>query len=210
MSGAGTGAAPPGFGMGALAEFWAQAGQSAMQVQEKAGQMMAEAIKAMPGLGGDSPAFAALSPDTAELARAGQAMSDLWAAATGPSQTMSAALASVGRTADPTMDATLRAVADPRTWLASMGGMDGQRVDLGRITMPVLNVYAKDDHIIAPATSRALGAKVGTPDYEELALPGGHVGVFVGGRSQKLFAPAIAAFLQKHDAAGQAEGAPLA
>lgn len=81
--------------------------------------------------------------------------------------------------------------------------LDGRRVDLGRITMPVLNVYAKDDHIIPPATSRALGAKVGTPEYEELALPGGHVGVFVGGKSQKMFAPAVAAFLQKHDEAEQ-------
>jgi polyhydroxyalkanoate synthase len=77
--------------------------------------------------------------------------------------------------------------------------LDGRVVDLGRITMPVLNVYAKDDHIIPPATSRALGPLVGTSDYEELALPGGHVGVFVGGKSQTLFAPAVAAFVGKHD-----------
>ena len=73
--------------------------------------------------------------------------------------------------------------------------LDGRRVDLGRITMPVLNVYAKDDHIIPPATSRALGGKVHSSDYKELGLPGGHVGVFVGGKSQKLFAPAVAEFL---------------
>ncbi len=135
MSGGGTGAVSPGsgsggsgsgdFGMGALAEFWAQAGTSALQAQQQAGQMMADAMKAMPGMGGDAPAFAALSPDTAELARAGQAMSDMWTAATGMSQTMSSALASAGKAADPTVDATLRAVADPRTWLASVGGMDG-------------------------------------------------------------------------------------
>jgi len=77
--------------------------------------------------------------------------------------------------------------------------LDGRRVDLGRITMPVLNVYANDDHIIPPATSRALGPKIGTNDYTELPLPGGHVGVFVGGRSQKLFAPAVAAWLGRHD-----------
>jgi len=79
--------------------------------------------------------------------------------------------------------------------------LDGRRVDLGQITMPVLNVYAKDDHIIPPATSRALGPKVGTSEYTELALPGGHVGVFVGGKSQKLFAPGAASFLEKHDQA---------
>ncbi len=77
--------------------------------------------------------------------------------------------------------------------------LDGRRVDLGKITMPVLNVFAQDDHIIPPATSRAIGPKLGTSDYTELALPGGHVGVFVGGKSQKLFAPGVASFLEKHD-----------
>ena len=77
--------------------------------------------------------------------------------------------------------------------------LEGERVDLGRITMPVLNVYARDDHIIPPATSRAIADKVHSSDYKELGLPGGHVGVFVGGKSQKLFAPAVAEFLGKHD-----------
>jgi polyhydroxyalkanoate synthase subunit PhaC len=77
--------------------------------------------------------------------------------------------------------------------------LGGRRVDLGRITMPVLNVYARDDHIIPPATSRALGGLVGTEDYTELALPGGHVGVFVGGRSQKLLGPGIAEWLAKRE-----------
>src|SRR5947199_9113657 len=52
--------------------------------------------------------------------------------------------------------------------------LDGRKVDLGNITMPVLNVYAKDDHIIPPATSRAIGGKVRSSDYKELGLPGGH------------------------------------
>jgi polyhydroxyalkanoate synthase len=77
--------------------------------------------------------------------------------------------------------------------------LDGRRVDLGNIRMPMLNVYAKDDHIIPPATSRALGPKVGSSDYTELALAGGHIGVFVGNRSQTLFAPAVASFVAKHD-----------
>jgi len=72
-------------------------------------------------------------------------------------------------------------------------------VDLRAITMPVLNVYAKDDHIIPPATSRALGGLVGTEDYTELALPGGHVGVFVGGKAQGLFAPGVAEWLAKRE-----------
>lgn len=77
--------------------------------------------------------------------------------------------------------------------------LDGRRVELGRITMPVLNVFGSDDHIIPAETSRALGREVGTDEYEELALPGGHVGIFVGGRSQRLFAPALADFVMRHD-----------
>jgi polyhydroxyalkanoate synthase len=77
--------------------------------------------------------------------------------------------------------------------------LDGRRVDLRNIRMPVLNVYAKDDHIIPPATSRALGPKVGTSDYTELALAGGHIGVFVGNRSQTQFAPAVASFVEQHN-----------
>jgi len=73
--------------------------------------------------------------------------------------------------------------------------LNGRQVNLADITMPVLNVFAKDDHIIPPATSRALGAKVGSKDYTELALPGGHVGVFVGGKSQALLGSGIARWL---------------
>jgi polyhydroxyalkanoate synthase subunit PhaC len=71
----------------------------------------------------------------------------------------------------------------------------GRRVDLRNVTMPVLNVFARDDHIVPPATSRALGAKIGTKDYTELPLPGGHVGVFVGGKSQGLLGSGIAKWL---------------
>jgi polyhydroxyalkanoate synthase subunit PhaC len=76
--------------------------------------------------------------------------------------------------------------------------LGGRPVDLRNITCPVLNVFAKDDHIIPPATSQALGGKVGTSDYTELPLPGGHVGVFVGGKSQGLLGPGIAKWLLEH------------
>jgi poly(3-hydroxyalkanoate) synthetase len=64
--------------------------------------------------------------------------------------------------------------------------LGGHVVELGTITCPIPNVYAKEDHIIPPATSQALDGKVGSSDYSELGLPGGHVGVFVGGKAQAL------------------------
>jgi polyhydroxyalkanoate synthase subunit PhaC len=62
--------------------------------------------------------------------------------------------------------------------------LSGRRVDLKSITAPVLNVFALDDHIIPPDCSRALGAKIGSQDYTEIPLPGGHVdwiGTSLGG-----------------------------
>ncbi|WP_092042273.1 class III poly(R)-hydroxyalkanoic acid synthase subunit PhaC [Methylobacterium pseudosasicola] len=73
--------------------------------------------------------------------------------------------------------------------------LGGRTVDLKHIACPVLNVFAQDDHIIPPATSQALKDKIGTDDYTELGLPGGHVGVFVGGKAQKLLGSGIADWL---------------
>jgi polyhydroxyalkanoate synthase len=74
--------------------------------------------------------------------------------------------------------------------------LGGRTVDLGNITMPVLNVFAKDDHIIPPGCSQALGGHVGTDDYTEIALPGGHVGVFVSGKSQGVLGTGIVDWLR--------------
>ena len=76
--------------------------------------------------------------------------------------------------------------------------LGGEKVDLKRITMPVLNVFAEEDHIIPPKSSKALKAAVGTKDYTELPLPGGHVGVFVSGKSQGILGKNIFGWLKKH------------
>jgi polyhydroxyalkanoate synthase len=74
--------------------------------------------------------------------------------------------------------------------------LSGRKVELPNITMPVLNIYAENDHIIPPQTSRALGELVGTDDYTEIGLPGGHVGVFVSGKSQGVLGKGIVDWLR--------------
>lgn len=69
--------------------------------------------------------------------------------------------------------------------------MSGERVNLADLTMPVLNVYALQDHIIPPPCSKALEKYVGTKDYTEIALPGGHVGVYVSSKSQGIVADGV-------------------
>ncbi len=72
----------------------------------------------------------------------------------------------------------------------------GAPVELARIGVPVLNVYAAADHIIPPPCSRALGRHVAPCLYSELSLPTGHVGVFVSARAQALLAPALVAWMR--------------
>lgn len=70
-------------------------------------------------------------------------------------------------------------------------------VNLKEITMPVLNIYAMQDHLVPPSASIPLKAYVGTDDYQELDFPGGHIGLYVSGRSQKTVPPAIGDWLDK-------------
>jgi polyhydroxyalkanoate synthase len=72
-----------------------------------------------------------------------------------------------------------------------------RKVSLSDVTMPVLNIYALDDHIIPPDCSRALKPLVGTQDYTEIPLPGGHVGVFVSGKSQGIVGKGIVKWLRE-------------
>ena len=74
-----------------------------------------------------------------------------------------------------------------------------RRVQLDRITMPVLNVFADGDVIIPTSCSRGLEGTFGTDDYSELAVPGGHIGTFVGGKAQKILAPSIAKWLKERN-----------
>lgn len=77
------------------------------------------------------------------------------------------------------------------------GGLEigDQTVDLKNITMPVLNIYAEQDHIVPPSSSKALKKKVGTKDYSELSFAGGHIGVYVSSKAQKTIPPEIGKWL---------------
>jgi polyhydroxyalkanoate synthase subunit PhaC len=70
----------------------------------------------------------------------------------------------------------------------------GRPVDLKRITMPLLNIYATQDHLVPPSSSRPLAGLVGSRDYEELAFDGGHIGIYVSSRAHAV-PTAIAAWL---------------
>ena len=68
----------------------------------------------------------------------------------------------------------------------------GERdVHLGLVEMPVLNIFAEQDHLVPPASSKALKGLIGSDDYSELSFRGGHIGIYVSGRAQKEVPSAI-------------------
>jgi polyhydroxyalkanoate synthase len=75
----------------------------------------------------------------------------------------------------------------------------GKRVDLKKITMPLLNYYGKYDHLVPPEACELLTSKVGSKDTEDICLDTGHIGIYVSSKCQKEFAPRIARWLKERD-----------
>ncbi len=75
--------------------------------------------------------------------------------------------------------------------------LDGQTVKLRNITCPVLNIYTETDHIIPPEMSKALRGRVGSEDFTETVLKGGHIGIFVSARSLEQLSKTIVEWVSK-------------
>ena len=75
-----------------------------------------------------------------------------------------------------------------------------RHVSLKQITCPVLNVYAKKDHLVPPSASIALGARIGSSVYDELAVDVGHIGMYVSNNARSSVPRAIVDWLLAHPA----------
>ncbi|MDA0821482.1 MAG: class III poly(R)-hydroxyalkanoic acid synthase subunit PhaC [Proteobacteria bacterium] len=75
--------------------------------------------------------------------------------------------------------------------------LGGHGVHLNNIDMPVLNIYARDDHLVPRDASLALAKYVGTSDYEAIEFPGGHIGIYVSSRAHIVLPDAIQAWLSR-------------
>lgn len=78
------------------------------------------------------------------------------------------------------------------------GGKIGEHVvDLSNVSMPILNIYAEQDHLVPPASSKALKKLAGTKDYNEVAFPGGHIGVYVSGKAQGMIPSHVSEWIRE-------------
>lgn len=75
----------------------------------------------------------------------------------------------------------------------------GQRVDLKKLTMPLLNFFGEYDHLVPPQACNQISKAVGSKDVEDVCLETGHIGIYVSSKFQKLFAPKIVQWLKERD-----------
>ena len=73
--------------------------------------------------------------------------------------------------------------------------LDSRQVLLNNVSCPVLNVIARQDHLVPPTASLPLGAYV--KNYELLEVDVGHIGMYVSSKSCKVVPAAIAKWLRR-------------
>jgi len=85
--------------------------------------------------------------------------------------------------------------------------LNGKRIDLKKVTMPVLNIYAKYDHLVPTEACEHTTGSIGSKDKEDVCLDTGHIGIYVSSKTQKEFAPKIISWLKERDGAEEKETA---
>ena len=76
--------------------------------------------------------------------------------------------------------------------------LGGERVDLGRIAVPFLNVMAEHDTIVPVQAARPVTGLVGSAEADELCLKAGHVGLVASRTAAKVTLPRIAEWVKAH------------
>lgn len=74
--------------------------------------------------------------------------------------------------------------------------VNGRKVDLTKLSVPVLNLYDRYDHIVPPESVRALGRIYTGKDYQEIDFPSSHVGLAASRKAQTHLWPQVADWLK--------------
>jgi polyhydroxyalkanoate synthase len=69
--------------------------------------------------------------------------------------------------------------------------LDGRRVDLSRITCPLLLLTAGNDHLVAPESTERIRPYVGSREVASMSSGAGHVGLVVGAKAHHKFWPEV-------------------
>lgn len=80
--------------------------------------------------------------------------------------------------------------------------MGAEKISLKNIQCPVLNIYAKDDHIVIPEAVLRPSDLSEDASYHEFQLDGGHVGAVLSGKSQKTLWPELSQWMIRQESQG--------
>ncbi|RJP36226.1 MAG: class III poly(R)-hydroxyalkanoic acid synthase subunit PhaC [Phycisphaerales bacterium] len=78
----------------------------------------------------------------------------------------------------------------------------GRRVDLQRVTCPVMNLVAQHDHLVPCGQSLPFNAAIGSKDAQAIEFPAGHIGLSVGSRAHRDLWPKVVSWLGERSDAG--------
>ncbi|QLG48635.1 class III poly(R)-hydroxyalkanoic acid synthase subunit PhaC [Natrinema halophilum] len=83
--------------------------------------------------------------------------------------------------------------------------LDGERVDLSKIDMPVLQIVAEYDHLIPPSASKPFNDVIQSEDTEILEFATGHIGMSVSSRSHADLWPQVCDWFEERSNGTEAE-----
>ncbi|MBX3708501.1 MAG: class III poly(R)-hydroxyalkanoic acid synthase subunit PhaC [Gammaproteobacteria bacterium] len=76
--------------------------------------------------------------------------------------------------------------------------LNHKRVDLTRLTIPILNIMAAEDEIVPMSATRALKKYVSSQTYTQRVFPSGHIGIYISDKVGNSMSLAISNWLKKH------------
>jgi len=77
--------------------------------------------------------------------------------------------------------------------------LNGKRIDLKKITMPLMNIYGRYDHLVPPEACEKLTSQVASKDTEDICLDTGHIGIYVSSKTQRELTPRIFQWLKQRE-----------
>lgn len=75
--------------------------------------------------------------------------------------------------------------------------LNDKQVDLKNVTIPILNIMARDDHIIPMSASKKLKQFVATSHFTQKSYPSGHIGIYISDKVGISMSKTIASWLKK-------------
>lgn len=88
--------------------------------------------------------------------------------------------------------------------------LDGRRVDLSRITCPLLLLTAGSDHLVAPEATEGIRPYVGSRDVQSMSSRAGHVGLVVGGGAHEKLWPQVTRWAAERSTSTSTSTSPAA